>query len=165
MTNKKKRRVSKPTAPRSHNADAVSASSLPSSATLVHRSEEINFSGPLPPPGILAGYETALPGSAERILKMAEKEQVFSHKQEARIVSANIAAEKQGMTFGFIFLVVMCSLLTLSAMYLILNDKEVYGFITLALGLIPAALTFFGRKSEKQKNKDAQGTSEKPARD
>jgi uncharacterized membrane protein len=32
------------------------------------------FSGPLPPPGLLAGYEHAVPGSAQRIITMAEQD-------------------------------------------------------------------------------------------
>lgn len=32
------------------------------------------FSGPLPPPQVLAQYESILPGSANRILSMAEKQ-------------------------------------------------------------------------------------------
>lgn len=31
------------------------------------------FSGPMPPPSILSGYEKILPGAADRILSMAEK--------------------------------------------------------------------------------------------
>ena len=32
------------------------------------------FSGPIPPPSIIKGYEEILPGSADRILAMAEKQ-------------------------------------------------------------------------------------------
>ena len=37
--------------------------------------EAASFSGPLPPPTMYGEYERTLPGSAERILVMAEKEQ------------------------------------------------------------------------------------------
>ena len=37
--------------------------------------EQSFFSGPLPPPELFKQYEEILPGSANRILKMAEKEQ------------------------------------------------------------------------------------------
>lgn len=40
------------------------------------------FAGPLPPDGMLAGYEKALPGSADRIVKMAEKEQDHRHSAD-----------------------------------------------------------------------------------
>lgn len=35
--------------------------------------------GPLPPPDVLGGYESVVPGAAERILRMAEQE--ASHRQ------------------------------------------------------------------------------------
>ena len=34
-----------------------------------------SFSGPLPPPSILEDYDRVCPGAADRIIKMAEKEQ------------------------------------------------------------------------------------------
>ena len=40
---------------------------------------EDHYSGPLPTPDHFAGFEKVLPGSAERILKMAELEQVHRH--------------------------------------------------------------------------------------
>ena len=33
------------------------------------------FSGPIPPPSIIKGYEEVLPGAAERIISMAENRQ------------------------------------------------------------------------------------------
>ena len=47
--------------------------------------------GPIPPPGMLRGYEEVLPGSADRILTMAEQE------QERQIKYDNL-----GLLFGFI---------------------------------------------------------------
>lgn len=38
------------------------------------RQAEISYSGPLPPPGVLKGFEQVLPGAAERIFVMAEKQ-------------------------------------------------------------------------------------------
>lgn len=43
-------------------------------------------SGPLPPPEDFAGYENVHPGTAERILAMAERAQAHRHKQESRTV-------------------------------------------------------------------------------
>ncbi len=40
---------------------------------LVHKSE-LTFSGPLPPPSVLASYEELLPGAADRIITLAEKQ-------------------------------------------------------------------------------------------
>lgn len=58
-----------------------------------------HFSGPLPPPEILNGYEQVLPGSADRIIRMAEGQ--ASHRQaiergeqqsERRLSYAGVAA-------------------------------------------------------------------------
>ena len=42
------------------------------------------FSGPLPPPDLLDAYERTSPGLADRIVKMAEREQGLRHSNEAR---------------------------------------------------------------------------------
>ena len=46
------------------------------------------FSGPIPPPSIIEGYERGLPGSADRIITMAEKQS--EHRQRKEIVRINI---------------------------------------------------------------------------
>lgn len=55
-----------------------------SSQGLVKIDERYLFSGPIPPPTLLEDYERALPGSADRIISMAEREQNHHHKQEVR---------------------------------------------------------------------------------
>ena len=53
--------------------------------------------GPLPPPSELAGYEEVLPGSADRILRMAEREQhIRENVVQAEIADAS-AARRQIM--------------------------------------------------------------------
>jgi uncharacterized membrane protein len=55
-----------------------------------------SFSGPLPPPATLSGYEQILSGSADRILGMAEKEQ--GHRHWIELLST--AYPYLGMIFG-----------------------------------------------------------------
>jgi len=52
------------------------------------RLEYLEHSGPLPHPEILSGYEKVLPGSADRILKMAEKQQDHRISNENKLVDA-----------------------------------------------------------------------------
>lgn len=54
---------------------SINTDSLPPSqrAAVIHA--QMEFSGPLPPPQILGQYDEVLPGAAERILRMAEKQQ------------------------------------------------------------------------------------------
>lgn len=48
-----------------------------------------HFSGPIPHPSIIAGYEQILPGSADRILKMAETQIQHRHSIEDKMSSAD----------------------------------------------------------------------------
>ena len=49
------------------------------------------FSGPIPPPSLLAEYEQGFEGSADRIIKMAEKALEHRHSMEQQIVASQIA--------------------------------------------------------------------------
>jgi uncharacterized membrane protein len=103
-----------PTPDESASADAGSPDDL-----AVQRWEAAHFSGPLPPPRILAGYNDAIPGGAERILRMAEREQEHRHatqtaliqaetEQDKRLTDATIEVERRGLdratwiVFGFL---------------------------------------------------------------
>jgi len=48
--------------------------------------KSITFYGPIPHPTILKGYEKVLPGSADRILSMTEKEGEHRRKIETELV-------------------------------------------------------------------------------
>ena len=56
-------------------------------------------SGPIPPPGMLRGYEDVLPGSADRILSMAE----IAQKRRA-------SYENRGMIFAFVLSLLLIAL-------------------------------------------------------
>ena len=70
-------------------------------------------SGPLPPPEDYAKYDTVCPGSANRILTMAEKEQEHRHRCETAIVSIHgidiptgREERKRGQRFAFVVCIV-----------------------------------------------------------
>ncbi len=58
------------------------------------------YQGPLPSPEILQGFDNVLPGAAERILKMAENEQLNRHKCDNKIVNIHVVATFLGMLFA-----------------------------------------------------------------
>lgn len=70
----------------------------PEAALAVLLSAQENFSGPLPHPKHYERYDLVLPGSADRILAMAEREQKHRHLQQ------NLASiyPYLGMTTGFL---------------------------------------------------------------
>lgn len=57
---------------------------------------ETLFSGPLPPPEVIRGYDQILPGGAERIFSMAEREQLFRDQLENTAVTGAIQKEGSG---------------------------------------------------------------------
>ena len=63
----------------------VDSSSQQESPLIVAQATRIS-SGPIPHPDILRGYEEILPGSADRILSMAEGETKHRHEMEEEII-------------------------------------------------------------------------------
>lgn len=51
------------------------------------RVEALAMQGPLPPPDILSGYDAIVPGAAERILAMAEKQNDHRIEMEQGLLS------------------------------------------------------------------------------
>lgn len=48
-----------------------------------------HHSGPLPPPVLLSGYDQIVPGAAERLIQMAEKDQEYTHDISRSALSAH----------------------------------------------------------------------------
>lgn len=91
-----------------HQAGAVT-SSVSSEGHLtvqMSRSKREIFCGPLPPASEMQKYEDILPGAAERILKMAEREQRVTSKRENK----KIRIQRLGMVLGFIALMAIIAL-------------------------------------------------------
>lgn len=59
------------------------------------------FHGPLPPPSIMREYDDVVPGAAERIIDMAEKEQAHRHSWEQRALSADRWYSMAGLLAGW----------------------------------------------------------------
>jgi uncharacterized membrane protein len=85
------------------------------------------FSGPLPPPGMLARYNDALPDGAERIVKMAENQSAHRRKLESR-----------GQLFAFALALVAI----VGGIYLIAEGRSVEGLVPL-VAAIGGLLGFF----------------------
>ena len=63
--------------------------------------EAASFSGPLPPPSEFGEYNRVHPGSADRILAMAENEQQHRISTERTALAASVQSSKLGQYFGF----------------------------------------------------------------
>ncbi|MBF0108183.1 MAG: DUF2335 domain-containing protein [Magnetococcales bacterium] len=72
----------------------------PPSRELVHAN--ISFEGPIPPPRIMEKYEELVPGSADRILRMAEKSVDFQHSMTRDALSLQANDTRRGQWFAFL---------------------------------------------------------------
>ncbi len=63
---------------------------------------EVRFKGPLPHPEVLAGYEQILPGAAERIIAMAEREGDHRRELERMLLERDFSEGKRGQIFALI---------------------------------------------------------------
>lgn len=61
-----------------------------------------HFSGPIPPPEILSGYEQIHPGFADRIISMAEKQSAHRQGLEKIRVESEIKDSRLGVIFAFL---------------------------------------------------------------
>lgn len=80
-------------------------------ATMVRRTH----SGPLPAPETYAQYDEVHPGAAERILRMAEKEQDHRHRSEDRIISHEYGVRYTAQAGAILALVLLCALVAYCA--------------------------------------------------
>ncbi len=68
---------------------------------IIHQSKSLTYSGPIPDPDSLARYNSIVPGSADRIIKMAENEASHRHKTENRFSIMYIISTILGIFFAF----------------------------------------------------------------
>ena len=68
--------------------------------TRVIQSEQ--FSGPIPHPDIIRKYEEILPGAAERIISMAEKQSNHRQDMEKLMIKAEVRDSFFGVIFAFL---------------------------------------------------------------
>ncbi len=107
-----------------------------------------SFSGPLPTPDVLRRYEEVIPGSAERIISMAERQ--GSHRQdlESTVVSSNITNERLGMIFGF----VICLVAICGGIYAVAHGKSAEGIAAIIAPLAALVAVFVYGKSRQRRD-------------
>jgi uncharacterized membrane protein len=80
-----------------------SAGKQVSAASVTHMAS--SFTGPVPPPELLFGYERALPGSADRILSMAESQAAHRHALEMCVATGGTRDSLLGIICGAVIAV------------------------------------------------------------
>lgn len=115
-------------------------------ATTIARFEASAFSGPLPPPEILARYNEVVQNGAERIFAMVERQGIHREELEKCVVQGNVRSQARGAWLGFIV-----SMFAMGAgAYLIAIGKGGYGFATILANLVALVSAFvFVRQRQK----------------
>ena len=117
------------------------------------------FSGPMPPPVLLREYEDICPGSADRMLRMAEQEAEHRRKTESEIISAQQEYSNKQFAearFGQVCALVITIAALIGGVYTAVNGHEIAGGI-IGVGGIGGIVTTFilGRHTESEPKNNA----------
>ena len=93
--------------------------------------QEMHFQGPLPPPEAFAAYNHILPGAADRILKMAEKQAGHRQTLERRALFGDLIKAMMGTVLAYITFAGSM----FGAVYLLLADKPIESLAALITAL------------------------------
>jgi len=102
------------------------------------------WSGPTPSPDVLREYELIVPGAADRIIAMAERQAEHRQKLEAIAVKGGSTRASLGAAFGFL----LGMTAVMGGIYLAAGGQELGGY-SMVLGTVAtlAAVFVYGRKS------------------
>ncbi len=101
--------------------------------------------GPLPSPDILKKYNDAVPDGAERIFKMAERDQKHIHRNQ----NAGFALAFLGEILGWSVVVIALWV----AYSLVMKDKPIAGAASFFAGLGLLAAGYYERKKSRENSK------------
>jgi uncharacterized membrane protein len=104
--------------------------------------EASSFSGPLPPPDLLAEYDQVLNGLADRSGTMAEKE----GDSRRRLQSRAMRLSELGLVSAFA--ITMTALI--GGFTLVLNDKNIEGMGVILGAVASLLVVYFGREGAKR---------------
>jgi uncharacterized membrane protein len=151
-----------PAGPQKHTP--LSSKPQPVSINTIRRAE---FSGPMPPPQLLAHYEQICPGSADRMLRMAEQEAEHRRKTEAVIVQAQIDHHNKQFSearCGQICALVITIVAIIAGVGTAIHGQEIAGSIIGVGGIGGIVTTFiFGRHRSKPEESKPQEQSKSKA--
>jgi uncharacterized membrane protein len=108
----------------------------------------------------LAKYDEVLPGLADRIVRMAEKQGDHRISLESKVISGNVRAQTLGQIFGF----VLGMSVVWTGFWLVSHDKTSAGLWTVFGGVVTLAGTFLGARWIQKKERAEKAASVPPPR-
>jgi len=116
---------------------------------MANYTQAVSFSGPLPPPELLAKYSEVVSKGAERLMVVAERQSAHRKALETTVVDSNIRNQARGTLFAFIlYLVTM-----LGGLGLIASGKSIGGLGTIITALASLAGLFIYGRIEQRKER------------
>jgi len=106
--------------------------------TQIVSSQSLMYIGPLPPPKDFNDYEKTLPGTANRILVIAEQEAEHRRKNEEKIIKYT----GRGQVFAFILAIISLGLIFFS----ILKGEPLGTIVPAIIALSSLIAVFAGKK-------------------
>lgn len=119
---------------------------VPKQASQQITQQRVEISGPLPQADEFQRYELALPGAADRILSMAEKEAVHRQKLDVKLVEAGIRQSGTGQWLGLVSILASCAVIVYG-IYAKAPLAFIPGTIT-GLASLAAVFTNIGKKKQ-----------------
>lgn len=113
------------------------------------------FSGPIPPPSLLARYNEVVPDGAERILAMAERQSKHRETLEAQVVAGNLQSQRSGSRYAFILALAAI----LGGISLIYSGKDASGLATVISALAGLVSIFFYSQHKQSKERVEKSTA------
>lgn len=110
----------------------------------------MTYSAPLPEASQFAGYNDVLPGAADRILTMAEKQAQHRQELERRAIKGEQIQSFLGLILGFIIAITGL----IGSIYLIFKGQSVTGTILAGSVLVSLVYTFVYGSKQRQKELD-----------
>lgn len=108
-----------------------------------------HYSGPIPQPEAMAKYENIQTGFADRILTMAEKVNDARIENEKELIKSDKFSRIRGQSFAFTIAI----LGMLLGGFLIYNDKNIAGLVTLiGTAIVPMISIFVTGRRKKPTN-------------
>ncbi len=108
------------------------------------------FAGPLPRPEDLQKYNDILPGSAERILRMAEEQGAHRRTLESTALRDDIAGARRGSIFAFVITLTMI----VAGALLIFEGRQITGTIFGGVGIAGVAGVFIYGSRQRRRERE-----------
>lgn len=103
--------------------------------------------GPLPPPSMVRGYEEVLPGAADRIFTLMERQSAHRQELERTALNRNSDSRDRGQKFAFS----LCALVVVGGFIAIYLGHSVTGMASLLIAVGGIASTFLATRQRQQR--------------